>query len=145
MNWMLLAEKSSDVRYNWSEFIDSVIHKTPKFVQRNERDVFMATNFEFLLALLNEVRYIVHIEHDNEAGEYVASMDEFWFVEAGSSEEEAIDKLAEQLLEYAVDYFKELNTYLNAPNLKSQVPKVTKALIINNVEEIKKFFDVQHI
>lgn len=142
---MLLAEKSSDVRYNWSEFIDSVIHKTPKFVQRNERDVFMATNFEFLLALLNDVRYIVQIEHDNEAGEYVASMDEFWFVEAGSSEEEAIDKLAEQLLEYAVDYFKELNTYLNAPNLKSQVPKVTKALIINNVEEIKKFFDVQHI
>lgn len=145
MKWMLLAEKSSDVRYNWSEFIDSVIHKTPKFVQRNERDVFMATNFEFLLALLNDVRYLVKIEHDNEAGEYVASIDEFWFVEAGSSEEEAINKLAKQLLEYSVDYFKELNTYLNAPNLKSQVPKVTKALIINDVEEIKKFFDVQHI
>jgi hypothetical protein len=145
MDFMLIADKSSDVRQNWSEFMDSVIHKSPKFVQRNERDVFMAMNFEYLSAMLYDVRYSVEVEHDQEAGEYVATMNEFWFVEAGESEEEAIHKLAQQLLDYAQDYYKELDMHFHAPNLKTQFPKVIKALITNDVEGIKRFFDVQHV
>jgi len=142
---MSLAEKSSDVRQNWAEFMDSVLHKAPRFVQRNERDVFLVTNFEFLSAMLNDVRYSVEVEYDEETGEFVASMNGFWFVEAGESEEEAIHQLAKQLLDYAEDYFKEFNKYFYAPNLKPQVPKATKALVCNDVEEIKQFFDVQYI
>jgi uncharacterized protein (UPF0305 family) len=145
MDFMLIADKSSDVRKNWAQFMDSVIHKSPKFVQRNERDVFMAMNFEYLSAMLNDVRCDVKIEHNREAGEYVATMDQFWFVEAGKSEDEAIHNLAEQLLDYAQDYYQELDMHFHAPNLKQQFPQVIKALITNDVEGIKQFFDVQHV
>lgn len=142
---MLLAEKSSDVRQKWAEFIDTVIHKTPKFVQRNERDVFMAMNVDFLLAMLHDVRYSVKIEHDEDANEFVATMEGFWFVEAKETEEEALSSLAAQLLDYSIDYFKEIHTYFHAPNLKLQFPKVMKALIVDDIEGIKQFFDVEHV
>lgn len=60
----------------------------------------MGSGYEFLSAMLNDVRYTIKIEYDEEAEEFVASMDGFWFVESGEHEEEAIQKLAIQLLNF---------------------------------------------
>src|SRR5690625_4786855 len=111
MNLMLLAEKSSAVRNDWSRFVDEVIHKAPKFVQRNERDVFVSMNMRYMSVLMDNIRYSVNIEYDAETNEYVGTMDDFWFVEAGENEDEVKQKLAEQLLDYAIDYYKELDIY----------------------------------
>lgn len=142
---MQLAEKSSDVRKNWARFMDGVIHKAPKFVQRNERDVFVAMNVDYLSAMLKDVRYAVKVEHDKEANEYVATMDDFWFVESGQSREEAIHKIAAQLLDYSLEYYNEIHIYFHAPNLKSQFPKITKALMINDIDGLIPYFDVEHV
>jgi Antitoxin of toxin-antitoxin, RelE / RelB, TA system len=142
---MQVAEKSSTVRQHWSEFMDDVFHKVPKFVQRNDRDVFMAMNLDYLSVMLSDTRYSIEIEEDKEAGEFVATMDGFWFVESGQTEKEALHNLAAQLLDYSLDYFKEINMHINAPNLKPQLPRVTKALIVDDIEGIIKFFDVEYV
>lgn len=145
MNIIQLAMKSSDVRQYWASFMDDVFHRVPKLVQRNERDVFMALNFDYLSALLDNVRYSVEIEQDKETGEFIATMDDFWFVESGRSEKEAIHKLANQLLDFSHDYFNEIQTHQNEPNFKSQFQKVTRALVTNDAVELEEFFDVEHI
>lgn len=142
---MLLAEKSSTVRSNWSEFVDTVLHKVPKFVQRNERDVFMSLNMDIMLSVLEGVRYSIEVEYDDEADEYVAGFDDTWVLAAKPTPEETIDELLKQYVEYSFDYFSDFGKYYNAPNLKSQVPYVLKALILNDVEKIKKYIDVKYI
>jgi len=144
MDLIMIADKSSDVRYNWTEFIDTVIHQSPKFVQHDGQDVFMAINFEYLNVLLKDVRYMVEIDYDQEADEYIATMSGFWFVEEGKTKNEAIRKLAKQLVDYAQDYFKEFDIHFYATNLKPQFSQVIKALITMNIEEVQLFFDVKY-
>ncbi len=145
MKLMLLAEKSSAVRKDWSRFVDEVIHKAPKFVQRNERDVFVSMNMHYMSLLMDNIRYSVNIDYDAESNEYVGTMNDFWFVEAGETEDEVKQKLAEQLLDSAIDYFKDLNLYHTTPDFKKQFPKVLKALVIDDVNGVIESFDVKHV
>lgn len=142
---MQLAEKSSAVRKDWSRFVDEVIHKAPKFVQRNERDVFVSMNMHYMSLLMDNIRYTVNIDYDAESNEYVGTMDDFWFVEAGETEDEVNRKLAEQLLNFATDYYKDLNLYHTTPDFKKQFPKVLKALVIDDVNGVIESFDVKHV
>src|SRR5690625_1868214 len=121
MDLMMIADKSSNVYCNWTEFIDTVIHQSPKFVQNDGQDVFMVINFEYLNVLLESVRYVVEIDYDQEENEYIATMDGFWFVEAGKTKNEAIHKLAEQLVDYAQDYFKELDRHFRSEEHTSEL------------------------
>lgn len=142
---MLLAEKSSDVRQDWSRFVDEVIHKSPKFVQRNERDVFVSMNLEYMSVIMDSIRYSVEVEYDKESEEYIATMHDFWFVEAGETEEIAVHKLANQLLDFAADYYKDLHMYHSTKDFKKQFPLVLKALITDEAKRIIDSFDVEHI
>ena len=145
MKLMLLAEKSSAVRKDWSRFVDEVIHKAPKFVQRNERDVFVSMNMHYMSLLMDNIRYSVNIDYDAESNEYVGTMDDFWFVEAGETEDEVNRKLAEQLLNFATDYYKDLHLYRTTPDFKKQFPKVLNALVIDDVNGVIESFDVKHV
>jgi len=145
MSLMLLAEKSSAVRNDWARFVDEVIHRAPKFVQRNERDVFVSMNMQYMSVLMDNIRYSVNIEYDADTNEYIGTMDDFWFVESGATEDEVNHKLAEQLLDFAIDYYKELEIYRTTPDFKKQFPKVLKALIVDVEEEVIESFDVKHV
>lgn len=142
---MSLTIKSSDVRSHWSEFMDDVIHRVPKFVQRNERDIFLSMNLEIMAHALESVRYPIQIKHDEEANEYIASIDGVWIIEVGETEEDAIHAYLSQFIEWAQEYFEEFRNYYNAPNLKAQFARVLKALVIHDVEGLKPFIDVEHI
>lgn len=139
---MLLAERSSDVRSHWAKFVDDVIHNEPKFVKRNDRDVFMSLNLEFMEVLVDSIQFNITIEEED--GEYIGTMENFWFVEEGESEKEVICKLAESLKEFAFDYYKDLKVYRNTPEFKAMFPRITKALITNNIESLIESFHVEH-
>lgn len=139
---MLLAERSSDVRSHWAKFVDDVIHNEPKFVKRNDRDVFMSLNLEFMGVLVDNIQFNITIEEED--GEYIGTMENFWFVEEGESEKEVIRKLAESLKEFAFDYYKDLKVYRNTPEFKAMFPSITKALITNNIESLIESFHVEH-
>jgi hypothetical protein len=141
---MTLAVKSSDVRSKWAEFVDEVIHRVPKFVQRNERDIFLSINLEFSSQLVEHLRYTILLEHDDEANEYIASIDGVWIVESGETEEAALRAYLESFIEWSEDYFNEFSLNYNTPNLKPQFPYVLKALILDNVEKLLEYTDVKY-
>lgn len=139
-----LAVKSSDVRSGWAQFVDEVIHRVPKFVQRNERDVFLSMNLEFTSQLLEHLRYSITVEHDEEANEYITSIDGVWIVEAGETEEAAVRAYLESFLEWSEDYFQEFSLNYNTPNLKTQFPYVLKALILDDIDKLLSYTDVKY-
>lgn len=139
---MLLAERSSDVRSHWAKFVDDVIHNEPKFVQRNDRDVFMSLNLDFMEILVDNIKFNVTIEKEDD--EYFGSIDGFWFVESADNEKDVIVKLAESLREFSFDYYKDLRVYKNTPDFNKMFPMITKALITKNVDGVIDSFNVQH-
>lgn len=138
---MLLAERSSEVRSHWAKFVDDVIHNEPKFVQRNERDVFMSLNLEFVEILVGGIKYNVILEQEDD--EFFGTIEGFWFVENGNNEEEVMVKLAESLKDFAIDYYKDIRVYRNTPDFKEMFPMITKALVAENIEGIIDSFNVQ--
>ncbi|MDD9149328.1 hypothetical protein OYT88_12330 [Sporolactobacillus sp. CQH2019] len=141
-----IVQKSSDVRDQWSTFIDAVIYKSPKFVQRNHKsnDIFLMMNLHVAKDLLEKYRFEINIEHDKEAQEYIATIDDIWIVESGKTEKEAIKNYLTSFIDWSKDYFNEFDSNYRAPNLRPQLPLVMKALIINDVENLLKYTDVQY-
>src|SRR5690625_4405473 len=129
---MLLAERSSDVRSHWAKFVDDVIHNEPKFVQRNERDVFMSLNQDYMEILVDNINFNVTNEKEN--NEYFGTIEGFLFVESADNEKDVIVKLAESLREFAFDYYKDIKMYRNTSDFKKMFPMITKALITKTIE-----------
>lgn len=139
-----IAVKSSEVRNNWSSFVDDVLYRAPKFVQRNERDSIVAMNLEIVKLITESLRYSVTLEHDEEANEWIASSDQSWIVESAETEHEAVSLYLESYLEWSVDYLKEFNTNYSAPNLKAQLPYILKALVQETVDNLRAYTDVEY-
>lgn len=76
---------------------------------------------------------------EREHGEYIGTIEHFWFVEDGKSEEEVICKLAESLKEFAIDYYKDFELYRNTSDFTSMFPKL-KRVINSDINSIINTF-----
>lgn len=131
-----LASKASDVRQNFSEFIDTVIRDHPGFVTRN-RDTLAAMSIEQLSLLLEGVSLHAELEVD-ENDEFIGTVAEIEdIVVCGKTREDALRQLAKCLTEYAEDYLTDsFKLYFYAPNRRSHFPYVLKIALQNNVEDV---------
>ena len=68
-------------------------------------------------------------------GTVTLSLDEIDLVENGADEHDALMKLAQAILEYSEDYYKDF-IYWSRGNRKSHLPYVFKSLILNDPEKI---------
>ena len=130
----MLTMNATDVRKNWSEVSDSVIREKPTFIKKT-RDYMMLSNMDFISTLLSGYEFSVN-EYIEDDGSVTLSLNEMPLVENADTKKEAIDILANSILEYAVDFYNEFNLYSNAPNKKSEIPYVFKALILDDAEKI---------
>lgn len=64
------------------------------------------------------------------------SLNELDIVENGVSEEEAKMKLAQAILDYAEDFYKDYSYWSSATNRKSHIPYVFKALALDDAQKI---------
>lgn len=130
----MLAMNATDVRKNWSEVSESVIREKPKFIKKT-RDYMMLSNMEFVKNLLLGYEFSAKkfIEDD---GSVTLSLNEIALVENAPTEDEAIDVLSKSILEYAVDFYNDFNFWSSAPNKKSEIPYVFKALVLDDVTKI---------
>lgn len=130
----MLTMNATDVRKNWSEVSESVIREKPKFIKKT-RDYMMLSNTDFISTLLSgyEFSAIKFVEDD---GSITLSLNEIDLVENAPTENEAISALANSILEYAVDYYNEFHLWSSAPNKKSEIPYVFKALILDDATKI---------
>jgi hypothetical protein len=74
-----------------------------------------------------------YIEDDNSV---TLPLNELDLVENGITENDAKMKLAEDILEYAEDYYSDFDYWKKAPNRKNHIPYVLKALILQDVNKI---------
>lgn len=130
----MLTINATDVRKNWSEVSESVIRERPTFIKKT-RDYMMLSNMDFVNILLSgyEFSAIKFVEDD---GSITLSLNEIDLVENAPTENEAILALANSILEYAVDYYNEFHLWSSAPNKKSEIPYVFKALILDDAAKI---------
>ncbi len=130
----MLTMKATEVRKHWSEVSDSVIREKPKFIKKT-RDYMMLSNVDFISHILSGYEFSAnkYIEDD---GSVTLSLNEISIIENAPTESEAIDTLANSLLEYAVDFYKEFNFWSVAPNKKTEIPYVFKALIMDDPKKI---------
>lgn len=64
------------------------------------------------------------------------SLNELDIVENGVSEEDAKKKLAQAILDYAEDFYKDYSYWSSAPNRKSHIPYVFKVLALDDTQKI---------
>jgi len=130
----MLTMNATDVRKKWSEVSESVIREKPTFIKKT-RDYMMLSNMEFVNTLLSVYEFTAKkfVEDD---GSITLSLNEIDLVENAPSENEAISVLASSILEYAVDFYNEFSLWASAPNKKSEIPYVFKALILDDTVKI---------
>ena len=130
----MLTMNATDVRKNWSEVSEKVIREKPTFIKKT-RDYMMLSNMDFISTLLSGYEFSAK-EFVEDDGSVTLSLNEIYLVENAPTEKEAISILANSILEYAVDYYNEFQLWSSAPNKKSEIPYVFKALILDDTTKI---------
>ncbi len=130
----MLTMNATDVRKNWSEVSESVIREKPRFIKKT-RDYMLLSNMEFINELLSGYSFTAnrYIEKD---GSVTLSLNELDLIENGLTEKDALKKLSQAILGYAVDFYDDFNVWSVAPNRKSEIPYVFKALILSDISKI---------
>ena len=133
MNKMLTIN-ATEARKDWSLLIDQVIREKPRFIKRT-RDYMMLSDIRFLEIILSG--YVFSADYFQETdGSVTLSLNEIDIVVNGKSEHEAKLKLAQSILEYSEDFYKNFKYWSSAPNRISHIPYVFKALILDDAKKI---------
>lgn len=127
---------ATEIRNNFSFYIDTVVRDKPIAVKRN-RDVLLFFSDQIIKDLLQDLK--IHAELSKKDGIIIGTINGFDLVVSGESEQEVRQKLAEDLLEYAQDYMDNFKLFYNAPNRKAHYPYILKVLLSSNIDEVKGF------
>lgn len=130
---------ATDVRRDWSSFIDSVVRFKPSLVKRN-RDYLAAISLEHLEVFLTPYRFT--LEYEEEAnGSFSGSLKEMDILVNAASLDELKTEITKELIEYAGEYMDEFDKYYMAPNRKSHFPYIMRVLIQKNEDEVRGLLD----
>lgn len=127
---------ATEVRKEWSTWIDRVVREKPSVVKRTH-DYFVGISVEHLIKLLKPYKFEMEIDTE-EDGSFVASLKGFDLVVAAQDEEEARKDMARELLEYAQNYFAEFDLYYRTPNRQEHFPYLLNVLLLNDIWEIER-------
>jgi len=131
------AMLATEVRAHMSSFMDTVVREKPQAIRRN-RDIIIATSHEQMRFFLSVYTFNFEYEQD-EDGRFAGSMKEIDFIVAdGATLEELRLHLAQQLIDYAQDYFQDYVRYSHAPNTRPHAPYVLRVLLEDNVEAVSR-------
>ena len=137
----MLEMSATTVRKEWSAVVDSVVREKPIMFKRT-RDRMFLTNIELLSELLEAYTFHAAIFTEDDKS-LTISLDEIDLIENGTDEQEAKNKLAASILEYANDYYDDY-AYWSRGNRKSHIPYVFKALILGDAEKIGGLIQCRH-
>jgi len=132
----MLVVNATDVRKDFGRYIDEIVRVKPIFIKRS-RDYFMGISISMAKELVKDVVFTAdkYIEDD---GSVTLSLNDFDIVVNGRDEASALDALANDLREYALDYYEELEFWSSDINRKKQLKKILKVLLTNDDEELKE-------
>ncbi len=132
-------QSATEVRKNFSECIDLAVHERPLFVSRT-RDGVVLIGERFFGDLLETATIHCTFEEESDDG-YVLTNEEITDIIAfGKTKPEAMHDLAEQLLEYAAEYYENYNLYSRSPNRKAHIPYVLRILTLAEPNAVEGMF-----
>lgn len=137
----MFALNSTDVRKDFSAIVDKAVREKPQFIKRT-RDYMILSDVHFFETLLEGYSFTAERFVEDDAS-ITLSLNEFDIVENGVSEEEAKTKLAQAILDYAEDFYKDFSYWGSAPNRKSHIPYVFKVLALDDAEKIGELIACQ--
>jgi antitoxin YefM len=126
---------STEARKNWSELIDDIAHNKPQFISRNNRDPFLSINMNQTKVILS--KYTFNFEYEFEEDDTVtAGLEGFDLFVNAETKEQAIRELAVDLIEYAKEYFDNIQLYFNAPNRQDHFPFIMNVLLQEDLDGV---------
>ncbi len=133
--------KSTEVRKEWSRFIDDVIRDRPALVKRN-RDLVAVVSLELLDSILSEYKLTVEVKREKD-GSYSGVFNEMDLMANARDIRSLEDKLADELKEYSKEYMDEFKIHYYNPNRKKHFPYIYRiSLQSGDREKIKKLFSI---
>lgn len=130
---------ASEVRNEFSSFIDTVVRERPMIFKRN-RDHILSISTDQAKDLLESYRFEAHLTPE-EDGSITITLEGFDLAANAVDRNQAVLKMAEELIEYAQDYFDQFSLYFRAPNRKRHFPYVLKVSLAESVQEVTGFID----
>jgi len=130
---------ATNVRKDWSRFIDTVVHGRPLAVQRN-RDILLAVSLPQALELLRDRRFTLRYEFESD-GSISGSLEEIDLVGNASDLSALKRDLAQQLIDYSQTYIDRFELYFNAPNRRRHFPYVLHVLLLEAIEDVEALID----
>lgn len=137
----MLALNATEVRKDWSAVLDNTIRQKPQFIKRT-RDYLVLSDIKFMSMLLDGYSFTAN-KMEEEDGSITLSLNELDLVENAPTEQDAVLALANDIYEYAQEYYQEFNLWSVAPNRKDHIPYVMKALILDDVQKIGESIQCQ--
>ena len=137
----MFVMNATTVRNDWSSVAESVIREKPAFIKRT-RDHMFLSDFSVMENLLSAYSFNAEAYEEND-GSVTLSLDEIDLAENAVDLPSAIAKLANAILEYSEDYYKEF-AYWARGSRKSHIPYVFKALILNDIDRIGGLIKCRH-
>lgn len=133
--------KSTEVRKEWSRFIDGVTRDRPALVKRN-RDLVVVLSLELLDSILSEYKLNVEVKIEKD-GSYSGIFNEMDLMANARDIKSLEEKLANELIEYSEEYMNEFKIHYYSPNRKNHFPYVYRiSLQSGDMEKVKKLFSV---
>lgn len=132
---------ATDVRKHWSEIIDGVVRVKPTFIKRT-RDCVVLANEELFAEVLSAYTFSA-IRLNEDDGSVTLSLREIDLVENAPTESEAKLMLAKDILDYATDYYNDFAYWSSAPNRKSHIPYVLRAIMLGDIDKIGECISCQ--
>ncbi len=130
---------ASNVRQEFSHFIDTVVRDKPLTIKRN-RDYIISFSMEHVRLLLAYYRFHVRYVKEDD-GSITGSLNEIDVVVNGNNESDVNHLLAKELIEYAQEYNDEFSYYYNSLNRKSHFPYILHVLIQDNIDGVIRLLD----
>ncbi len=130
----MIVMNATEVRKEWSSVVDSVIRDKPALIKRT-RDKMWLSNLETMREILEAYQFSAErfIESDNSV---TLSLNQIDLVENAKDEAAAKRRMAQSILEYALEYYSNYTIYSSAPNRKGHIPYVFKALIVDDIDAL---------
>jgi len=130
---------ATDVRREWSKFIDDVKWVKPALIKRN-RDIIAVLSIDLIEFILKEYRLTVNVRQEDD-GSYTGILKEIDLM-ANATDMESLElELARELIEYSEEYINEFGLYYNSPNRKNHFAYIYKTMLASDdIEKVKKLF-----
>ncbi len=130
---------ATDIRKNFSAAIDKAVREKPIAFNRN-RDNLLLLSHAQVLGLLKgcsfKPAYIAE-----EDGSVTATLEGFDLVINAADHEQAITRLAEELIEYAQEYYDQFQLYFASNNRQQHYPYILRVLLAEDLNEVKELID----